>query len=81
MRLSFFIEIQQHDYIQKQNHDGPCIDYYVNGCQELGIHQNVMTCNAEESQDQIQYTMYRIFRKHNQDSKKHREEGEEVECV
>jgi hypothetical protein len=70
----FVIQVQQHDHIQEQHHDGSGVDDYMSDKQELRIQQQVVTRNCEECKNEVEHTMHRVPGEHHHQCTKHRDE-------
>ena len=74
MRLGLMVEVQHHDHVEEQHHDGTCIDNNVHHRQELGLEQQLVAGDTEECKNKIQYAMHRILGKYYQQSAEYPEE-------
>lgn len=81
MWLRFFVEIEEHDHIKEEYHDGTRVNDNVYNSQELCVEEHIMTCDAEECYDEIENAMNRVARNNDHNCCQYGQEREEVEEV
>ena len=74
MWLGFLIEIEEHDHIKEEHHDGACINDDVHDGEELCVHENVVPGDAEECDDKIKDAVNGIARDNDHDGREYRKE-------
>ncbi len=81
MWLCFPVKIEEHDHIKKEYHNGTRIYNNVHDGEELCVHKNIVTRDAEECDDQIEDTVDGIARNNHHNCRQYGQEREEIEEV
>ncbi len=81
MWLRFSIEIEEHDHIEEEHHNGARVNDDVHDSQELRVEEHVVTSDAKECYNKIEDAVNRVARHNDHNCCQYGQEGEEVEEV
>ena len=74
MRLRFLVKVEEHDHIKEEHHNSTRVYNDMDHRGELRVHENVMSRDAKECNDQVEDAMNGIARQYDHDGRKDREE-------
>src|SRR5262249_29626493 len=81
VRLGFLVQVQQHDHVEEQHHDGAGIHDDVHDKKKLRVQQQVVAANGKKSNDEVQHAVHRAFREHHQQGGENGDERKKIEKV